>query len=82
MSMQELKQTLRQTAKRILKTDKPSGAVVRKEIESAIIDTFNLISSKAAILLHTAEVEEIFAYARRKSIECFIALGVTYVVPK
>ena len=65
MSLQELKQTLRQTAKRILKIDKPGGAV-RKEIKSAIIDTFNLISSKAAILLHTAEVEEIFAYARRK----------------
>ena len=82
MSLLELKAKLQQTAKRILKQQKPSGEAVLKEIETTIISQFNDISQKAVILFPTEDIEDIFTYARKKTIECFLALGVNYAVPK
>ena len=82
MSLSDLKETLRQTAKRILKASKPTGPEVLQDIENSVVNTFNQISTKASTLLPTKEVTDTFTYSRKKAIECFIALQVTYIVPK
>lgn len=78
--MNELKARLVGQCKRILKKKKPSSEVY-PEIESGIIDAYNVLTKEISKDLLKKENNELFRYIRQKVVKAFTALGVRYRVP-